>query len=877
MFKYDISIVIPIYNMEKYLKECLDSILKQDYDLSKIQVIAVNDGSVDSSADIVRGYEKEYSNIKLIDTKNGGVASARNKGIKAAQGKYILFLDPDDYLNECAVSKLISFYDAHYDEVDLVSYKIIPFDDETKKEHKLHFRYDYLINEGIYDLTQFENIYANITTINYCIKNKLDKTELFDIDLKWHEDQEFSIRIIKDKLKIGYCPDAIYYYRKVPSTTTGTKSYAYYIFDNTIEFWERLFNEYDKVPEYFQALFMNDCGWKLQKGILHPYHHLGDDYDKNWNRVRKLLDKVNDRVILNHPNVDKLHIYYFISQKLNKNITVDIADRNPYFVVYNDSNIIYAGDKIQMDIIKCSFGKNKVKLMCVLSSPLLLFSDKPTVICYIDNKKYQTIELKESAHSYSKSKEKTSKSYYFEAILDTENIENIRFKVEINTKVIEVKTTKVCNKLIFNNNDCQYMIDNKIYKFNENFIKIIQADKKNVKQYNKLTLSNLIKAGYRHIVIGMLAKLKNKRKKEIWIYYDCKGVKKDNGYYQFVHDLKIKDGIKRYYITNNNNKFNKGLFKGINKSRIVKFKSLKHILLYLTCDKIITAYIEPNNYKPISDKTYAKYFNVASKPEIIYLQHGVLHASMPHKYSIDRLAIDRIVASTYFEKENFINNYNYSESNVITCGMPRYDFTDLKTEKKNAILFAPSWRKYLVGEKRGEFSPLKDIFESSKYYKEMQALIDSEELAELLEKHNMELDFSLHPIFKCYSKMFKAKSDRINIGKKYKDSEYKVFITDFSSFVFDFIYQKMPLIYFVPDYYEFRAGLNLYRKLDMPLEDSCGEFVQTGEGCIQALKKILENNCEALSKYYDKMDNFFIHYDNNQRDRLYKELREGKV
>jgi len=125
--------------------------------------------------------------------------------------------------------------------------------------------------------------------------------------------------------------------------------------------------------------------------------------------------------------------------------------------------------------------------------------------------------------------------------------------------------------------------------------------------------------------------------------------------------------------------------------------------------------------------------------------------------------------------------------------------------------------------------------------------------------------------------MFKCKSDRVNIGKRYKDSEYKIFITDFSSFVFDFIYQKMPLIYFVPDYYEFRAGLNLYRKLDMPLEDSCGEFVQSGEACIQALKNILENDCNALPKYYDKMDNFFVHYDNKQRDRLYNTLREESL
>lgn len=246
---------------------------------------------------------------------------------------------------------------------------------------------------------------------------------------------------------------------------------------------------------------------------------------------------------------------------------------------------------------------------------------------------------------------------------------------------------------------------------------------------------------------------------------------------------------------------------------------------------------------------------------------------MPHKYSMDRLAIDKVVVSTYFEKDNFTKNYNFFDANVIDSGMPRYDFTDLKSKKKKAILFAPSWRKYLVSEKKGEFSPLNDVFKKSKYYEQIQAFLNSKELEDILEKYDMELDLSLHPIFKCYSKFFKTTNKRINIGKRYKDSEYTIFITDFSSFVFDFIYQKMPLIYFVPDYFEFRAGLNLYMKLDLPLEDSCGEFVQTGNECVNSLKKILKNG-GALPKYYDKMDNFFIHYDNNQRDRLYKALHD---
>lgn len=91
------SIIIPVYNVEKYLRECLNSVLKQTYNRT-YEVICVNDGSTDSSLAILREYEKEYPNLIVIDSENGGTASARNIGIKEAKGEYIWFVDSDDWV-----------------------------------------------------------------------------------------------------------------------------------------------------------------------------------------------------------------------------------------------------------------------------------------------------------------------------------------------------------------------------------------------------------------------------------------------------------------------------------------------------------------------------------------------------------------------------------------------------------------------------------------------------------------------------------------------------------------------------------------------------------------------------------------------------------
>ena len=92
-----VSIVVPVYNVEAYLEKCLDSLVNQNFD--NYEVIIVNDGSTDKSKEIAQRYENKYSNVVLIDQKNKGLGGARNTGIEAVKGEYILFVDSDDYIH----------------------------------------------------------------------------------------------------------------------------------------------------------------------------------------------------------------------------------------------------------------------------------------------------------------------------------------------------------------------------------------------------------------------------------------------------------------------------------------------------------------------------------------------------------------------------------------------------------------------------------------------------------------------------------------------------------------------------------------------------------------------------------------------------------
>lgn len=98
-----VSIVIPVYNVESYLEECMESVINQSLD--DIEIICINDGSTDSSLKILERYESKYNNIIVINQENKGLSASRNIGIRKARGKYIYFLDSDDFINIKSMEK----------------------------------------------------------------------------------------------------------------------------------------------------------------------------------------------------------------------------------------------------------------------------------------------------------------------------------------------------------------------------------------------------------------------------------------------------------------------------------------------------------------------------------------------------------------------------------------------------------------------------------------------------------------------------------------------------------------------------------------------------------------------------------------------------
>lgn len=140
-----LSIIVPVYNAEEYVKVCLDSLLHQNFD--NYEIICVNDGSRDNSLSILLDYEKINHKIKVINKENGGVSSARNMGINSASGKWIWFVDSDDYIPFNCLDYLVSNLE---DDIDYLAFD---YDKVCK------------IQTAVFDKTTKYNItYMNTTT-----------------------------------------------------------------------------------------------------------------------------------------------------------------------------------------------------------------------------------------------------------------------------------------------------------------------------------------------------------------------------------------------------------------------------------------------------------------------------------------------------------------------------------------------------------------------------------------------------------------------------------------------------------------------------------------------------------------------------------------
>lgn len=221
-----LSFIIPLYNSAKWLRKCLDSVLNQDIPLEQMEVICVNDGSPDNSAAIACEYNKEYPNtIVVLEQENQGPSGARNTGMKHATGKYLAFVDPDDYVEPNVYGKLVQQMEDENLDMLRFNYQII--DEEYKQVEKREFekRFDYspkLMSGAEFMATRLD-IACNIWRYLYR-REMITKNNIWCFTGDYYDDTPWLPLVLLKAQRMNICDTVVYDYMERSDSLVKTKN-----------------------------------------------------------------------------------------------------------------------------------------------------------------------------------------------------------------------------------------------------------------------------------------------------------------------------------------------------------------------------------------------------------------------------------------------------------------------------------------------------------------------------------------------------------------------------------------------------------------------------------------------------------------------------
>lgn len=295
-----LSIIIPAYNAEQYIKPCLDSILQNSKEsLSKTEIIVINDGSTDNTLKILESYN-QYKNIKIHTTKNQGVSAARNLGISLAKGEWITFIDADDTVNT-NFSKVVNLV-----ENSKSSFIIFGNYDIETIDKKI------LTTQTLQSSMYLSGPWSKVYNRQFLIKYKI----LFEKDILMGEDMLFNLEVIQNSDAIESYKIGFYNYRQ--NNNSVTRRFNQKIIESDKKFYKKLekilINQHDPKEDMVQ-LIQNE----KSRAVLSLLTRIS--YSKNIDEAISFYKKIDIDYYNPHPSmfsgVKKIVVYLFLKKRYN--------------------------------------------------------------------------------------------------------------------------------------------------------------------------------------------------------------------------------------------------------------------------------------------------------------------------------------------------------------------------------------------------------------------------------------------------------------------------------------------------------------------------------------------------------------------------------
>lgn len=302
-----VSVIIPVYNVEKYLKECVNSILKQTY--RNIELILIDDGSTDSSPKICDNYRRIDNRVIVIHQNNSGVSSARNKALDIANGEYITFIDADDIVKNTYIEDLLELCEENNCDISICGFA----DKSNKKisENKNQIEKKMSQRETLARMLDEKNFYA--TVWGKMFKKEIIKEHRFDVNLNIGEDLAFiSSVLLKENLRVYVNTELIDYYYRIREDSITREKYN--------ENWKNEIKVCENIIEETSKIYPQILEYAIKRYVRINYSCiikiLKNTYDeKEYHRLKKNITDVGVRQKYKKFNiVEKLKIWIVINR-----------------------------------------------------------------------------------------------------------------------------------------------------------------------------------------------------------------------------------------------------------------------------------------------------------------------------------------------------------------------------------------------------------------------------------------------------------------------------------------------------------------------------------------------------------------------------------
>ena len=303
-----ISIIVPIYNVQDFLKRCIDSLIVQTY--QNLEILLIDDGSTDGCGKICDEYAKKYKNIKAFHKVNGGLSDARNYGIQKATGSYIAFVDSDDFVNKDYCKILHKNLVENNADISICQFK------KVKEESILEDNQEEIISvyEGVdkqKNILNYSNGMNMVTTVAW---NKLYKKELWDIIKypkgKINEDEFVVHQLMHKSHKVVYTSLILYYYYQREDSIMNMKFNIARL--DVIEAFKNRMNFYKNIEKYNNLVPLAYVAYMKIIVLNYQYVKKNNLYEEMVKLLKLYRKEYDQRIKIKKSDCIKLKCFYYL-------------------------------------------------------------------------------------------------------------------------------------------------------------------------------------------------------------------------------------------------------------------------------------------------------------------------------------------------------------------------------------------------------------------------------------------------------------------------------------------------------------------------------------------------------------------------------------